>query len=331
MDVSVRGGLWGMGALLLGCFVNFFFVPALCSSPPSTSVPNGGGTAPGGFSSRGELPQLDFARLGAYRFASPSLCVRTRRACYVLCARPEQHPLQDNYEVDPLSRDTITIPATTSSSTGRGVHLVSPGIGCLCQGQDGDVLALVGLMRREAEKYLHAFGHPISARVLAQRVGTILGGKGQETWSRPLCCISVLMSSSGAAKSAAAIPSSPFRSSSLRGEAEMYQIDPTGLVFSIRGQVFGGKDATDPVAHDLQEWLGCFLQERDAEEEKGREEGEENEQEIWTALWTGMKKFIPNVAQHPESVECARAAASSFRRLGPVTVVVKGQEGVSEE
>jgi hypothetical protein len=198
---------------------------------------------------------------------------------------------------------TPTIP--TTMTTGSGIHIVSPGVGCLCQGQDGDVLAQVSLLRREAEKYLHAYGHPIPARVLAFRLGALLGGKGQETWSRPPCCISILMASS-------------------RTRAEIYRVDPTGVVESVRGAAFGGKGVEDPVAHGLQEWLEEeMLDGREGGEGGEGEEEEEDEQAIWGKLWEGMTKHFPFLAAHPEKIECAMACGASFRRLGRLDRVLK--------
>ncbi len=285
------------GLLLLLFLVSMPCLAAAADPPPASSPPSSSSSpAPGGFTPKGELPQLEFARLGAYRFASSSLCLRTKRACYVLCARKQQ-----------TASSTLREEGPDTPTTGSGIHLVSPGIGCLCQGQDGDVLAQVGLLRREAERYLHAFGHPITARLLAYRLGAILGGKGQETWSRPPCCISILM----AAKDSG------------RG-AEMYQVDPTGLVLSVRGQAFGGGQAEDPVAHDAQAWLADVVNDGDeqGQEEKKEEKEEEEDKAMWAKLWEGMQKHFPTLARHPERVECAKAAASRFTRLGTVDKVL---------
>ncbi|GAB5031469.1 proteasome alpha 1 subunit [Nannochloropsis oceanica] len=366
-------------------FLQFLFVFQQSFSAASSSSPSTTTSAPGGFTAKGELPQMEFARLGAYRFASPSVCVRTRQACYVLCARPERNPLREVYKEGSSSSSSSSSSSTSTSyssssgsSTGSGIHLVSPGIGCLCQGQDGDVLAQLGLMRREAERYLHTFAHPISARSLAQRLGAILGGKGQETWSRPPCCISVIMSSSGGSfspppSSAAgatavaggavaatagvgvvadgveedreggrergggggvAAPFSSFPSSPHKGrrkdgcqEAEMYLVDPTGLVLCVRGQAFGGRLVDDPVAHELQEWLAreeTFGRIDDGGEGEGVEdEGGEEEGVVWAKLWEGMQKYFPTLVGHPEEVECAKAAGSSFRRVGTLDQVLR--------
>eukprot|EP00624_Nannochloropsis_granulata_P005911 evm.model.NODE_42083_length_13037_cov_30.485924.3 len=108
-------------------------------------------------------------------------------------------------------------------------------------------------------------------------------------------------------------------------EAEMYLVDPTGLVLCVRGQAFGGGLVDDPVAHELQEWLareGIFG--RVDGKEEGEEEEDEGEEEgvVWAKLWEGMQKYFPTLVAHPEKVECARAAGSSFRRVGTLDQVL---------
>jgi len=132
-----------------------------------------------------------------------------------------------------------------------------------------------------------------------------------------------------AATAAAASSSSPSKKGSRRDrgqEAEMYQVDPTGLVLCVRGQAFGGGQVEDPVAHKLQEWLAreeMFVSGQEENEEEG-EEGEEEEDEgvIYSKLWEGMQMHFPRLAAHPERVECARAAGSSFRRVGTLDQVL---------
>ena len=108
----------------------------------------------------------------------------------------------------------------------------------------------------------------------------------------------------------------------------MYQVDPTGLVLCVRGQAFGGGQLDDPVAHELQGWLAreemfvCVDKEEREEEEEEEEEKEEEEGVIWAKLWEGMQKHFPRLATHPERVECARAAGSSFRRVGTLDQVL---------
>ena len=126
LPAHLRVLLWVLFLVLL--------VPlALADQSSSSSSSSSSTLAPGGFSSKGELPQMDFARLGAYRFSSPSLAARVGIACYLLCARKrrvnDHHELKDEEVVE---------------RGGAGLHLIAPGIGCLCQGQDGDALAQVG-------------------------------------------------------------------------------------------------------------------------------------------------------------------------------------------
>jgi hypothetical protein len=70
---------------------------------------------------------MDFARLGAQKAASPSLCVRVGAKAFFLCGGREagRHALRDG------------------GATGSGIHVLAPGVGCLCQGHDGDVMAQV--------------------------------------------------------------------------------------------------------------------------------------------------------------------------------------------
>lgn len=163
---------------------------------------------------------MDFARLGAHKAATPSLCARVGRKAFFLCC--VRRAGVADWGEEGLREE--------GKGGGGGLHVLAPGVGCLCQGHGGDVLAQVrgktivlqsgdrklslfvcwglgvGLaadpslddtdhthrvvcthshthtqvssLRREAERYLAVFRHPISARALALRAAESLQGKG---------------------------------------------------------------------------------------------------------------------------------------------------------
>ena len=119
--------------LLFLLVLSLAFPTARASQPPAASSTTS--TAPGGFSSKGELPQMDFARLGAHKAARPGLCARVGDKAFLLClcrggrGPPELQALRDD--------------ESGGSGGGSGLHVLAPGLGCLCQGHDGDVLAQV--------------------------------------------------------------------------------------------------------------------------------------------------------------------------------------------
>jgi hypothetical protein len=81
------------------------------------------------------------------------------------------------------------------------------------------------------------------------------------------------------------------------------------------------------VAHELQEWLAREEMFVCGQEEEAEEEEEEKEGVIWAKLWEGMQKHFPALARHPERVECARAAGSSFRKVGRLDQVLLSCSG----
>lgn len=121
---------------LLLLLLSLALQPTRAAQPPAASFSSSTTTtAPGGFSSKGELPQMDFARLGAQKAARPGLCARVGDKAFFLClCRGARGPP----ELQGLRDDDIG-----GGGGGSGLHVLAPGLGCLCQGHDGDVLAQV--------------------------------------------------------------------------------------------------------------------------------------------------------------------------------------------
>ena len=114
-----------------------FTLPTAGAEQPAAAAASPSTTAPGGFSSKGELPQMDFARLGAQKAAVPSLCARVGDKAFLLCCRSGGGGRGGPEELQALREQG------EGAGGGSGLHVLAPGLGCLCQGHDGDVLAQV--------------------------------------------------------------------------------------------------------------------------------------------------------------------------------------------
>ena len=68
--------------------------------------------------------------MGAFKQAPPTLCIRTKDACLMLCARAGSYN----------NEKTHRLHEGPSSSC---LHMISPNVGCLCLGAPGDALAQV--------------------------------------------------------------------------------------------------------------------------------------------------------------------------------------------
>jgi hypothetical protein len=85
---------------------------------------------------------MDFARLGAQKAATPSLCARVGGKAFFLCC---------GSRVGSGGGADAGLREEGGALGGSGLHVLAPGVGCLCQGHDGDVLAQVRRRRRMDE------------------------------------------------------------------------------------------------------------------------------------------------------------------------------------
>ncbi len=78
---------------------------------------------------------MDFARLGAQKAATPSLCARVGGKAFFLCCGSRVGAGEGGHGAG--------LREEGGAVGGSGLHVLAPGVGCLCQGHDGDVLAQV--------------------------------------------------------------------------------------------------------------------------------------------------------------------------------------------
>lgn len=114
------------------------------------------------------------------------------------------------------------------------------------------------------------------------------------------------------------------RSSSSSGHASaaLYQLDPVGLVFPVKGLAFSGAGLRDAAGEEdvtgeaLNAWLALA--------EGGKEGGGEGEAAVWRRLWGGMVACYPSLAGREGEVDCAVAGGrGGFRRLGSLDRVLR--------